>query len=67
MLPKLVLLIPSVLSIALCTYLLAGIFIYLRSLYKTVPDVSNPAPQPHAHLASASSAVPVEIEAIPAT
>ena len=68
MLPKLVLLIPSVLSIALCTYLLAGIFIYFRSLYKTLPAVSNnPARSEHAPLAFASTAAPVEIDAIPAT
>jgi hypothetical protein len=67
MLLKLILLIPSVLSIALCTYLLAGVFIYFRSLYKTLPAVSNPARQSPAPLAFASTAAPVEIEAIPAT
>ena len=67
MLLKLVLLIPSVLSIALCAYLLAGVFIYFRSLYKTLPAVSNAARQPHAPLASCSSAAPLEIEAVPAT
>lgn len=67
MLLKLVLLIPSVCSIALCTYLLGGVFIYLRSLYKTLPVVANSAPQPHAPLASRSSAASLEIEAIPAT
>lgn len=35
MLLTLVLLIPTVLSLALCAYLLAGLFIYLRNLYKT--------------------------------
>ena len=67
MLLKLILLIPSVCSIALCTYLLAGILIYFRSLYKSLPAVSNPAHQPHAPLASCSSAAPLEIEAVPAT
>lgn len=67
MLLKMLLLIPTVCSIALCTYLLAGVFIYFRSLYKTLPVVANAAPQPHAHLASRSSAPSLEIEAIPAT
>ena len=67
MLPKLIVLIPAVCSLALCTYLLAGIFIYFRSLYKTLPAVGNSARQPHAPLASRSSAASLEIEAVPAT
>lgn len=63
MLLKLVLLVPTVFSIALCAYLLVGISLYFRSLYKTVP-ASDFARTRRAHrIASASS----EIEAIPAT
>ena len=62
MLLTLILLIPSVLSVALCAYLFAGLFIYLRSLYQTAP-----ASPKLARVASASSAASIEIEAIPAT
>lgn len=37
MLLKLVILVPSILSMALCAYLLIGISLYFRSLYKTAP------------------------------
>lgn len=63
MLLKLVILVPSVFSMALCAYLLVGIGLYFRALYRTVPT-SKFAPTPHAPgIVSASS----EIEAIPAT
>jgi hypothetical protein len=63
MLLKLVILVPSVFSMALCAYLLVGLGLYFRALYKTVP-ASQLSQTPHAHgIASASS----EIEAIPAT
>jgi hypothetical protein len=68
MLLKLILLVPSVLSIALCAYLLVGLSLYFRALYRTVPAVKF-ARTRHAHgVASASSsAATVEIEALPAT
>lgn len=67
MLLKLIVLVPSVFSVALCLYLLAGIAIYFRSLYKTAL-ASESARTSHANgVASLSSAAPVEIEAIPAT
>jgi hypothetical protein len=66
MLLKLILLIPSVGSIALCTYLLAGITIYLRALYKNAP-ATEPIRSRHNRVASTSPAAPIEIEAIPAT
>ena len=66
MLLKLILLVPSVGSIALCTYLLAGIAIYLRALYKTAPATEPLRPR-HSRVAPMSSAAPIEIEAIPAT
>ena len=65
MLLKLILLVPSVGSIALCTYLLAGISLYLRALYKSVP-ATEPVRSRHARVAPTSSAAPIEIEAIPA-
>ena len=66
MLLKLILLIPSVGSLALCTYLLAGIFIHFRALYKTAP-ASKLAHTDSARVASTSSAASIEIDAIPAT
>ena len=64
MLLTLILLIPSVLSLALCTYMLAGLFIYLRNLYQTAPagELARTA-----RMASTPSAPSMEIEAIPAT
>ena len=62
MLLTLILLIPSVLSLALCAYLLGGLFIYLRSLYQTAP-----AGKKLAHVNATSSAASIEIEALPAT
>jgi hypothetical protein len=41
MLLTLILLIPSVLSLALCVYLLVGMVIYLRGLYQTTPAESR--------------------------
>ena len=64
MLLNLILLIPSVLSLALCTYLSAGLFIYLRDIYKTAPTGKL---ERTARVASTQSAPSMEIEAIPAT
>jgi hypothetical protein len=66
MLLKLILLIPSVGSLALCTYLLAGLFIHFRALYRTAP-VSKLVRTASAHVESTSSAASIEIDAIPAT
>jgi hypothetical protein len=66
MLLKLVLLIPSVGSLALCTYLLAGLFIHFRALYKTAP-ARKLARAGASHMDSTSSATSIEIDAIPAT
>ena len=65
MLAKLVILIPSVFSMALCVYLLAGIAIYLRALYKALPATEQAGPR-RARRAHISSTASVEIEAIPA-
>ena len=62
MLLTLILLIPSVLSLALCTYLLAGLFIYLRDLYQTAPASTTSA-----RMISQPSPASIEIDAIPAT
>ena len=66
MLPKLIVLIPLICSTALCAYLLAGIAIYLRALYKNAPAIETVRSR-HSRGASTSSAAPIEIEAIPAT
>jgi hypothetical protein len=66
MLIKLIILIPSVLSIALCTYLLAGIALYVRALYQSVP-VIEPTRRGVVPASSATAIAPVEIEPLPAT
>ena len=67
MLLKLVILVPSVFSMALCVYLLAGIAVYFRSLYKTALASESVRTRHASGVASLSSAAPVEIEVIPAT
>ena len=62
MLLTLILLIPSVLSLALCTYLLAGLFIYLRDLYQTAHASATSA-----RVISRPAAASIEVSAIPAT
>ncbi len=66
MLVKLIILIPSVFSMALCAYLLTGLAIYFRALYKSMPASEPARARRHTHIASASPASSVEIEAIPA-
>lgn len=64
MLLKLILLVPSVFSLALCAYLLTGIMLYFRALYKTAHARAT-AQAPHARIMTSHASS--EIEAIPAT
>jgi hypothetical protein len=69
MLLKVVLLIPTICSLVLCSYLLIGLCLYFRALYKTAPAVSRLSRQGalKPRLASTSSRASIDIEAIPAT
>jgi hypothetical protein len=69
MLLKVVLLIPTICSLVLCSYLLIGLCLYFRALYKSMPAASR-LPRREAltpRVASTSSRAPIDIEAIPAT
>ena len=68
MLLKLVILVPSVFSIALCSYLLVGIGIYFRALFKTALASESARTRHDSSVAAVSSSAPsVEMEALPAT
>jgi hypothetical protein len=67
MLLKLVILVPSVFSIALCAYLLVGIGIHFRSLYRTALASESARARHDSSVSAASSAPSVEMEALPAT
>ena len=67
MLLKLVILVPSVFSIALCAYLLIGLSLYFRALVKSGLAIESARARCDRSLGSASPAPAVEMEALPAT
>jgi hypothetical protein len=67
MLLKLVLLVPSVFSVALCAYLLVGISLYFRALFKTALASESARTRHERSVAAASSIPSAELEALPAT